>query len=441
MNAAHESEALRAVESSAPPPGARERVWARLHGEPRRRPRRVRLVAAGVALVLVSALAAALLGSRRPPAHTPARAVAVEWSDGSSADARGWITTKGREALLGDGSTWLAKAHRGTTLRVRSPAGRTRLELSGGALDVWAAPRGQHGALEVAAGRHCVRVVGTLFAVRRVGGGAAVWVAHGTVEILRKRRVVATLRDGGWSTGDLSLPRLSGSAARWLEERAAGRAPARRQPWLSAERPPADPSVDLSAAPPSAAPDPVAEESAAPQPQSAVFLRLPRREPAPLALGAAVESAASDAAQGVLAPEVEPEAAPPTPAVTEDDSATRLAMRLEREGRLEESVALYRRIAAGSGADAEFALYRCGHVLEEQRGDARGALTLWRQQRVRFPAGTLRHEADLSILDVLVRLGRHREAASEADAFLARWPASDRRRDVETIRERLSHRE
>jgi len=403
----------------------------------------LRRVAPALVALAVAVAVAASYSSRRPSRRAQVRAATITWSDASSGRATGWIATDRKQALVGDGASWAARAYPATKMRVRSSGRGAVLELVDGALDVWAAPRDRREGLEVVAGQHRVRVVGTLFSVRRTGAAAAVWVAHGTVEVLRGTTLVATLHEGGWSAGGLPIPQLSPSDARWIEGRGTPRAPLREMPW---------PATEEDAGNESAAQRPVESHAAEVGPVPARTKQL------------ASSSPASTPSRSRQPPGHEPSApaadesspthgdvnAPQDPAGnaprsgdegTDDESATRLAMLLEREGRLDESVALYRRIAAGSGPAAEFALYRCGRVLAGRRGDPQGALGLWREQRIRFPNGTLRHEADLSILDVLVRLSRRSEALSEADAYLARWPASDRRRDVETIRARLSPRE
>jgi hypothetical protein len=113
-------------------------------------------------------------------------------------------------------------------------------------------------------------------------------------------------------------------------------------------------------------------------------------------------------------------------------------MELERQGRVREALAQYRRIAEGGGAGAEFALYRAGRLQARRLGDLAGAIATWREARRRFPGGSLRQEVDLSILDALVRAGRRADAATEAAAFLRRWPSSERRGEVEAIRDRLA---
>ena len=73
----------------------------------------------------------------------------------------------------------------------------------------------------------------------------------------------------------------------------------------------------------------------------------------------------------------------------------------------------------GDPLHAENALYELGWRALKQRGDARAALASWEQQRTRFPAGMLRLEADVSIIEALVKLDERAQARVAIDAFLA----------------------
>lgn len=71
-----------------------------------------------------------------------------------------------------------------------------------------------------------------------------------------------------------------------------------------------------------------------------------------------------------------------------------------------------------------------------RRDDAR-ALTRLRAFIRTYPESTLRHEAALDILSALRRLERYPELLRESRAFIARWPASPRRDEVERLVEGL----
>jgi hypothetical protein len=95
------------------------------------------------------------------------------------------------------------------------------------------------------------------------------------------------------------------------------------------------------------------------------------------------------------------------------------------------------RTAAGSGPAAENAAYELGRITRYNLNRPRQAVALWDKYRTRFPSGLLRTEADLSIVDTLSSLGDVHAALTEADAFLARHPSSERRPEVQRLAERL----
>jgi hypothetical protein len=97
------------------------------------------------------------------------------------------------------------------------------------------------------------------------------------------------------------------------------------------------------------------------------------------------------------------------------------------------ALALYRRLAAGGGPLAEIAHYEIGVVEDEDLRDARRAVATWERYRVRYPAGLLRTEADLSVIGGLARLGEDRRALDEAVTFLRRHPDSERRAEVARV--------
>jgi hypothetical protein len=95
------------------------------------------------------------------------------------------------------------------------------------------------------------------------------------------------------------------------------------------------------------------------------------------------------------------------------------------------------RAAQGSGPAAENAAYELARVTRYNLNRPRQAVALWDKYRTRFPAGLLRTETDLSIVDTLSQMGDVRAALAEADAFIARHPTSERRLDVQRLAERL----
>ena len=108
-----------------------------------------------------------------------------------------------------------------------------------------------------------------------------------------------------------------------------------------------------------------------------------------------------------------------------------------RAGDTQRALDILTRAAQGSGPAAENAAYALGHMMRYNLDHPRQAVALWDKYRTRFPSGLLRIEADLSIVETLAQVGDARAALSEADAFVARYPNSERRLDVQRLAERL----
>jgi outer membrane protein assembly factor BamD (BamD/ComL family) len=101
------------------------------------------------------------------------------------------------------------------------------------------------------------------------------------------------------------------------------------------------------------------------------------------------------------------------------------------------AVEILTRAAQGTGPAAENAAYELGRITRYNLNRPRQAVALWDKYRTRFPAGLLRTEADLSIVETLSQMGEVRAALAEADAFMSRHPTSERRQDVQRLAERL----
>ena len=95
------------------------------------------------------------------------------------------------------------------------------------------------------------------------------------------------------------------------------------------------------------------------------------------------------------------------------------------------------RMAQGTGPAAENATYELARVTRYNLNRPRQAVALWEKYRARFPAGLLRSEADLSIVETLSQMGEIHAALAEADAFLSRHPNSERRGEVQKLADRL----
>jgi tetratricopeptide (TPR) repeat protein len=125
-----------------------------------------------------------------------------------------------------------------------------------------------------------------------------------------------------------------------------------------------------------------------------------------------------------------PESAPASVELTEARSAF-------KEGRPEDALAMLSHCAKGAGPAAENAAYEMGRVLRDGLRRPRAAVAAWGAYRTRFPDGLLRAEADLSILETLAKLGDKAAALAEAEAFLARYPNSERRDEVAKLAARV----
>jgi transmembrane sensor len=108
-----------------------------------------------------------------------------------------------------------------------------------------------------------------------------------------------------------------------------------------------------------------------------------------------------------------------------------------RIGDTSKAVDILTRAAQGSGPAAENAAYELARVTRYNLNRPRQAVALWDKYRSRFPAGLLRTETDLSIVDTLSQMGDVRAALAEANAFVVRHPTSERRLDVQRLAERL----
>jgi len=107
------------------------------------------------------------------------------------------------------------------------------------------------------------------------------------------------------------------------------------------------------------------------------------------------------------------------------------------EGRPEDALAKLIHCAKGVGPAAENAAYEMGRVLRDRLHRPRPAIAAWVAYRTRFPNGLLRAEADLSILETLARVGDTAAALAEVEAFLARYPNSERRDEVAKLAARV----
>jgi hypothetical protein len=98
----------------------------------------------------------------------------------------------------------------------------------------------------------------------------------------------------------------------------------------------------------------------------------------------------------------------------------------ERSATAREAVSCYLAVGRGDGLAAETALYEVARLRRDVLGDGAGALEALQLSRARFPAGMLRQEVDLSIVELLPKLNRHREAIDEIGRLLAQGGGLER---------------
>ncbi len=99
-----------------------------------------------------------------------------------------------------------------------------------------------------------------------------------------------------------------------------------------------------------------------------------------------------------------------------------------------DAVACYGRLADGESLIAETALYQEARLLAQRLSDLPAALARLREHRRRFPRGALRAEVDLTLVELLPRLGRFQEALDESTALLSREPRHERAAELHLLR-------
>ncbi|HYQ42031.1 MAG TPA: hypothetical protein VER11_08685 [Polyangiaceae bacterium] len=107
---------------------------------------------------------------------------------------------------------------------------------------------------------------------------------------------------------------------------------------------------------------------------------------------------------------------------------------LARGGQTRDAEACFLKRAEGGGLGAEMALYEVARLRRDVLGDAAGALRALAEYRTRFPAGSLRREADMSQLELLVQLGRTDEALKQSEALLSSSASGERAVELHLLR-------
>jgi hypothetical protein len=267
----------------------------------------------------------------------------------------------------------------GSTARASADAAWVRVLLDEGEVGLHVAKRVPGGpGFEVVAGGYHFRVLGTRFRVARNAlGGPPVelWVDEGRVAVSHDGRALGVIAAGGhWDTDEeeQAAPREKPAAAERTR-------PARHAPTRV-----------IAAAHPS---------------------------------GVAMSHASPIAAMHVSLVAAKGLALPPTCAALAEDAET-----------ARDAVTCYLAVARGADLAAQTALYEIARLRRDVLGDGAGALAALQDSRARFPAGILRDEVDVSIVELLANLNRHNEAIEEIGRLLADGHGSERNADLRVMR-------
>jgi hypothetical protein len=246
----------------------------------------------------------------------------------------------------------------------------------------------------VRANDYSVVVVGTKFGVAVDGRAVGVDVNEGVVEVRQtsdQRRLARLTPGEAWRSADVSVE-------------------------ASAAPPPESPAPALAVSPIST---PAAEPTRArasghdhPHPARTASRTLALATPGEG--GGRVSGVSASASVGMIA----------------NDEASATARTALAAGDPTKALQIYRALALKTGPVAENAAYEVGKVLNEKMDQPEGAVAAWRRYRLDYPDGILRVEADVSIIETLVRAGSADDALGEANDFLRRRPDSERRAEI-----------
>jgi tetratricopeptide (TPR) repeat protein len=249
----------------------------------------------------------------------------------------------------------------------------------------------------VRADDYSVVVVGTRFGVAVNGQAVAVDVDEGVVEVRQtatQRRLARLTPGQAWQSADVSV------------EMSAAPAPA-------PPAPPVTPTVSVPAAVPTPGQGHIRshDQRHAARPTARALALATPGEGVPSAAGRASTAASSGVSSA-------------------NDDSSNAARSALFAGDAPRALQIYRALALKTGPAAENAAYEVGKVLNERMGQPEGAVAAWRRYRTDYPDGILRVEADVSIIETLVRTGASDEALGEANDFLRRRPDSERRAEI-----------
>jgi hypothetical protein len=276
----------------------------------------------------------------------------------------------------------------------RSQAGNTEIEIKKGKIDLDVLPRSRGQGFSVRAEGYRFAVVGTAFTVSQSRSRIELQVREGTVAVWRSETRVATVHAGQTWSADLPSGRRPSARSETAEL------------TTSSFVQPSPVTAEAPATPPVLAPPPV------PSPMEP-WPAIPRPDELPAA------------------------AASPKPAPKASGAAATACGDLLAQKQPREALACYQERAKQNGLAGETAEYELARLWRDSLGDLQRALAAFQEQRARFPGGALRIEADLSIIEILPRLGRHAEALAESERFLVSHPTSERRGEIHLLRGNL----
>lgn len=97
-------------------------------------------------------------------------------------------------------------------------------------------------------------------------------------------------------------------------------------------------------------------------------------------------------------------------------------------------LACWRAQVTGGGLRSEVALYNMGTIARDELGDQPQALAAFEELRRHYPDGTLRTEAELSIVGLLARTGRYADALAESARLLGQRVGNERAAELHVLR-------
>jgi hypothetical protein len=109
-------------------------------------------------------------------------------------------------------------------------------------------------------------------------------------------------------------------------------------------------------------------------------------------------------------------------------------MDMARQGEPRAAEQCFGQRASGSGLSAEMALYEMARLRRDVLRDGAGALSALDDYRQRFPQGSLRHEIDITRVELLSDLGQGRQALRESEALLASATGRERAAELHMLR-------